>query len=255
MESEVLNLMRSAFRILLINLTLLFLLAGYGFSAGLDTVKSVYENITNVASEVTDKLGIKSETPEAMKKIADESLLFFYWSPYNLGTSINILQKDEYDINGERPYFYLIHSEIMKLAVVYPKLKIGLGVTYTNQFLRFDEFVTPAGAILPVYFYYILSYKLVKQPIFNYIFLDSQSQGYENKILPIYLYFGLCNWQDELGPGGMKDIGASWTIMPLFNNSINLCLKFGYMYCDYFYKNTLYITSSVEFGGWNVIKK
>jgi len=39
-----------------------------------------------------------------------------------------------------------------------------------------------------------------------------------------------------------------------FLDAVNLNLKIGYMYCDYFYEHTLYVTASFEFGNWYVIK-
>jgi len=181
-----------------------------------------------------------------------EPKFFLYLSPYNIGPSLNFLQKD-YIEDGTRPYFYLMQTELMKAAVVHPKLKLGIGVTYINQFLRLNEYVANAGAIAPLYFYYILSYRQKKQPLFNHIFMDPDAYLYKERILPLYVYFGVCFWQAELGEGGMKDVGICWSLLP-FLDAVNLNLKIGYMYCDYFYEHTLYVTASFEFGNWYVIK-
>lgn len=174
--------------------------------------------------------------------------IFLYLSPFNLGPSINMLQFGQEE-EGLNPYLYLMHVELMKAAVVHSKLKLGIGVTYTNYFLLLDEYVSTAGALYPVYLYYFLSYKTKDVPVYNSIFPNRSAELFRKKVIPLYLYYGLCYWFDGIGDRGMHDAGICW------NLSTFLSMKFGYMYCDYFYEHSLYFTTSVEFGNWSVIKK
>jgi len=84
--------------------------------------------------------------------------------------------------------------------------------------------------------------------LYNRVFVKHSAEQQTQKVLPLYLYYGYCSWFSALGPNGMHDVGISWNPITFFS------FRVGYMYCDYFYKNSAYFSALVEFGNWSVLK-